>query len=139
MSFPSKAEPAAARATTMDAKSAAPAPPARGEIAKERFAATQEWLKVAPGEHHSLQLFTVKAEDVHRLESFLARAAKVVPKEDLYVYSVKIDGHQHYRAAYGNFGGPSEALVAEKELATALKAQHPYRRSFERMRSQNRQ
>lgn len=82
---------------------------------------------------------TVRAAELDRLEHFLARAAKQVPMQDLHVYSVKIDGVQCYRAAYGLFPTVADALAATKALPPELAAQKPYHRSVERMRSQNRQ
>jgi type II secretory pathway predicted ATPase ExeA/septal ring-binding cell division protein DamX len=121
------------------AATGAPAPPGQGDLARQRFAATQDWFAVAPGDHLAIQLVTVDAGELSRLEDFLLRASKVVPPEELFVYSVKFDGRQHYRAAYGNYPNVKTALAAIKELPPVLQAQGPYPRSFERMRSQNRQ
>jgi len=52
---------------------------------------------------------------------------------------VKIDGQQHYRVAYGSYASPEQALAAMKGLPPPISAYHPYYRSVERMRSQNRQ
>jgi septal ring-binding cell division protein DamX len=62
-----------------------------------------------------------------------------VPASELFVYSVKIDGRQHYRVAYGSYASPEQALDAIKGLPPLFSAYHPYYRSIERMRSQNRQ
>jgi type II secretory pathway predicted ATPase ExeA len=134
----SSATPAAR--TTMTADLTRPAaPPFRGELTRERFVATQDWLQKVPGERHAIQLLTVEAKELPRLEDFLLRASKMVRREDLLVYSVKFDGRQHYRAAYGNYSDAREALAAVKELPPLFQAHSPYPRSFERMRSQNRQ
>ncbi len=116
-----------------------PSIPAQGKRVRERFLATQQWLQEAPGKHVALQLMTVKESDLARLESFLVRASRLVPQEALHVYSVKIDGAQHYRAAYGDFPGSSEALVETKQLPPLFSSLHPYLRSVARMQSQNRQ
>jgi len=117
----------------------APVPPQAGKLVQQRFASTQEWLKSAPGRHVALQLMTVGESDVPRLEQFLARAARLVDEEQLHVYSVKIEGAQHYRAAYGDFSGRSEAEQAITGLPPLLAAQSPFQRSVARMRSQNAQ
>ena len=114
-------------------------PPARGTLARERFAATQEWLKTAPGDFYSIQLLTVKDSELARLEGFLLNASKMARREDFRVYSVKIDGVQCYRAAYGLYPNLEETRAAMRELPPLLAAQKPYYRSVERMRSQNRQ
>lgn len=111
----------------------------RERIVAERFAATQEWLKTTPGNRYSIQLVTVRANELALLERFLAGALKVLPREEFHVYGVKINGVQYYRAAYGLYPSVAETLVAMRELAPVLKVQNPYHRSVERMRSQNRQ
>ena len=82
---------------------------------------------------------TAKAAELDRLEDFLSKAARQVPLQDLHVYSVKIDGVQCYRAAYGLYPTLAEVQAAMKALPPSLAAQKPYHRSVERMRSQNRQ
>ncbi len=116
-----------------------PQPPQRGPIAKERFAATQDWLSTSPAKAYAIQLMTAKAAELDRLEDFLSKAARQVPLQDLHVYSVKIDGVQCYRAAYGLYPTLAEVQAAMKALPPSLAAQKPYHRSVERMRSQNRQ
>jgi type II secretory pathway predicted ATPase ExeA len=113
--------------------------PERGELARRRFAATQEWLKSAPGNRYAIQLAIVNAKELGQLEDFLLRTSKILPAEELFVYSVKIDGQQHYRVAYGSYASPDQALAAIKGLPPLISAYHPYYRSVERMRSQNRQ
>ena len=116
-----------------------PAAPETGEFVRERFQATQEWLRSAPGDRYAIQLATVNSGGLAQLEEFLHRASKMVPAGELFVYSVKIDGQQHYRAAYGSYASPAQALAAINGLPPLFSAYHPYYRSVERMRSQNRQ
>ncbi|OFZ87624.1 MAG: hypothetical protein A2V78_08760 [Betaproteobacteria bacterium RBG_16_64_18] len=134
-----------AQPLALSAGSATPAaaaqarPPARGELTRERFAATQEWLKTAPGDYYAIQLLTVKDSELAHMESFLLSAFKMAPREDFRVYSVKIDGVQCYRAAYGMYPSMDETRAAMRELPQLFAIQKPYYRSVERMRSQNRQ
>jgi MSHA biogenesis protein MshM len=116
-----------------------PMPPATGELSMTRFAATQEWLRTAPGDYYSIQLHTVDSSELAQLEEFLRRASRVVPATDLFVYSVKFGGRQHYRVAYGSYPNSVQVLSAIRELPPPLSAYQPYYRSIERMRSQNRQ
>jgi type II secretory pathway predicted ATPase ExeA/septal ring-binding cell division protein DamX len=113
--------------------------PASGTLVRQRFAATQQWLHAEPGNHFALQLITVKDSELNRLESFLRKAAELVPADQLHVYSVKINGTQHYRAAYGNYADLAAVRAAMKELPPLFRAQSPYYRSIARMLSQNRQ
>jgi len=118
---------------------AQPLPPERGELARGRFTATQEWLRSTPGNHYAIQLAIVNSKELAQLEDFLLRASKMLPVGELLVYSVKIEGQQHYRVAYGSYASPEQALAAMKGLPPLISAYHPYYRSVERMRSQNRQ
>lgn len=140
---PSAAASSAAETSRMEMPGAKdrsrPVPPSRGRLAREHFSAGQDWMQKVPGSHHAIQLMTVASGDVARLEDFLLKASRVVPSEGLFVYSVQINGKQHYRAAYGDYGDVQQTLAAMKALPPLLKTQSPYHRSFERMRSQNRQ
>jgi MSHA biogenesis protein MshM len=112
---------------------------ALGKRARQRFDATQEWLKDAPGKHYSIQLTTIPESEPARLENFLGRAEKLLPEAEFYIYSVKINGMQHYRVASGSYPSAEEVRKAMAELPPDLKAPNPYFRSIERMRSQNSQ
>ena len=109
------------------------------KLVQARFDSTQEWLKTAPENNYSIQLITVKSTDLAKLESFLAKASRQIAQDDFYVYSVKIDGQQHFRAAYGLFPSSSAASGAIKDLPANFQSQNPYPRSVGRMRSQNSQ
>ena len=105
-----------------------------------RFAATQEWLKSAPGDHYSIQLFTAGAYDLRAVEELLARAAASnLELSDFYIYGVRIDDRQYYRLAYGLYPTFAEANRGVKNLPPVYRQFGPYLRSVERMRSQNRQ
>ena len=116
-----------------------PSPPT-GTLAQARFAATQEWLKDAPGDQYSIQLLTAGTHDLRRIEELLARAAgRNLNLSDFYVYGVKIDEQQHYRLAYGLYPTLADANQGLKGLPPVYRQFAPYQRSVERMRSQNRQ
>ena len=117
-----------------------PAPPPGGKLTQARFAATQEWLQNAPGDHFSIQLFTAGAHDLHTVEELLGRAAaSKLELSDFYLYGVKINDQQHYRLAYGLYPSFAEATKGIGRLPPAYRQFAPYVRSVERMRSQNRQ
>jgi type II secretory pathway predicted ATPase ExeA len=116
-----------------------PAPPT-GKLTRERFAATQEWLKTAPGNQYSIQLLTAGSRDLRRIEDTLARAhAKNLKLSDLYVYAVRINDQQHYRLAYGLYPDLVEVNQGIKNLPPVYRQFGLFYRSVERMRSQNRQ
>ncbi|MBE0619769.1 MAG: hypothetical protein IH605_04190 [Burkholderiales bacterium] len=107
---------------------------------RARFAATQEWLKSAPRDHYSIQLYTAGARDLYKAEDMLARAAaRNLALSDFHVYGVKIDDQQHYRLAYGAYPSYAAGNQGIKGLPAAYREYGPYLRSVERMRSQNRQ
>jgi septal ring-binding cell division protein DamX len=117
-----------------------PLPPPTGNLTRVRFAATQEWLRNAPGDHYSIQLLTAGTHDVRRIEELLARApGRNLELSEFYVYGVKIDDRQHYRLAYGLY--PTLAAVTQgiKDLPPVYAQFGPYYRSVDRMRSQNHQ
>ncbi len=133
------AQPGAAEAGASAQDVAPPAPPG-GKLMLARFAATQAWLKDAPGDRYSIQLYTATARDAHNVEELLGRAAaNKLDLPDFYVYGVKINDQQHYRLAYGLYAGATEANQAMRRLPPAYRQFGPYLRSVERMRSQNRQ
>ena len=116
-----------------------PAPPT-GKLTRERFSATQEWLKTAPGGEYSVQLLTSNVKDLHRIEDVLARApGRDLKLSDFYVYGVKINDQQHYRLAYGLYPDLVEVNQAVKNMPQAYRQFGLFYRSVERMRSQNRQ
>jgi len=139
LSLSASADASALKRSAETSTPAQPLPPGRGELARRRFAATQAWLKSAPGDRYAIQLAVVNSKELAQLEDFLLRISKILPVDELYVYSVKIDGQQHYRVAYGSYAGPEQALAALRGLPPVISAYHPYYRSVERMRSQNRQ
>jgi type II secretory pathway predicted ATPase ExeA/septal ring-binding cell division protein DamX len=116
---------------------AGPVPPSSGKLAQERFAATQQWLKTAPSGHFTIQLLTVSAADAPTLERFLRQAAELVDLQQIRVYSVKINGQQHYSATYGLYPSLEATIDAMSELPSTFKARGPYHRSVALMRRQN--
>jgi type II secretory pathway predicted ATPase ExeA len=143
---PSPPPPAAgtlARATAVPAAGTGamrqPPPPAGGRLALDRFAATQAWLGAAPGDHYSIQLATMSEAETEDLERLLRQAAELLNPDELYVYGVRINGRQHYRAAYGNFPSADAAARAIDDLPATLKSRRPYQRSVDAMRAQNMQ
>ncbi|HET7766668.1 MAG TPA: AAA family ATPase [Burkholderiales bacterium] len=137
--LPAAAEVRSALKQGADAPERKPVPPTEGGLSRQRFEAAQTWLRDTPGDRYAIQLATVSAEEMPQLEDFLKKAGTTVPESELFVYSVKIDGEQHYRVAYGSFSSAAKALEAMKGLPQLLAAYQPFTRSVERMRSQNRQ
>jgi septal ring-binding cell division protein DamX len=109
--------------------------PVSGRLAQERFAATQKWLKSAPGGSWTIQVLTVG--DPQTMERFLEEAAKEVRLDDMYVYGVKQNGRQLYGVTYGNYPTLEDTITAMGDLPTSFKSRGPFHRSIGVMRRQN--
>jgi hypothetical protein len=112
-----------------------PHPPASGKLAQERFAATQRWLRAAPSGSWTIQVLTTG--DSRVIERFLEQAAQEVTLEDVYIYSVKLNGRQYYGVTYGNYPSLEETITAMGDLPLSFKSRGPFHRSIPVMRRQN--
>jgi type II secretory pathway predicted ATPase ExeA len=112
-----------------------PNPPASGKLTQERFAATQRWLRSAPSGSWTIQLLTTG--DSRAIERFLEQAAQEVKLEDVYIYSVKLNGRQYYGVTYGNYPSLEETITAMGDLPLSFKSRGPFHRSIPVMRRQN--
>ena len=116
-----------------------PRPPGTGELAQRRFAATQEWLKIAPSRYYAIELLTVSAANVDVLEDLLVQVSRVLSIDRAHVYSLKVEGRQYYALAYGSYPSVADTITAMGQLPETFKARTPYPRSFALMRTQNQQ
>jgi type II secretory pathway predicted ATPase ExeA len=131
------ARPAAADTATADAAPASGALAALGRLARDRYVATQSWLQTTPGGRQSIQLAIFAGGESGRMENFLREVMGVLNPAEVYVYSVRVDGRQHFRVAYGSFASASEVQAALDALPPALKAGSPFQRSVGEMRRLN--
>lgn len=128
----------AARGNAQEAESAAPGGAAAlGNLSRDRYLATQSWLQSAPGSRQSIQLAIFTDRESGRMENFLRTLVGVLNPSEVYVYSVRVDGRQHYRVAYGSFASASEVQAALDALPPSLKAASPFQRSVGEMRRLN--
>jgi MSHA biogenesis protein MshM len=114
---------------------AGPTPPVSGKLAQERFAYTQRWLKTAPSGSYTIQVLTVS--DSQTIERFLGAASQEVNLEDIYLYSVKLNGRQYYGVTYGNYPSLEDTITAMGDLPMSFKSRGPFHRSIPVMRRQN--
>jgi septal ring-binding cell division protein DamX len=112
-----------------------PNPPVSGKLTQERFTATQRWLRSAPSGSWTIQLLTTG--DSRAIERFLEQAAQEVMLEDVYIYSVKLNGRQYYGVTYGNYPSLEETITAMGDLPFSFKSRGPFHRSIPVMRRQN--
>ena len=125
-----------AQASVAQATSPEHAPPT-GRIGRERYLATQAWFRTASGGRQSIQLAIFTDGETARMENFLHQATELLKSDEIYVYSVKVDGRQHYRVAYGEFSLIDEALTEIRELPPKLVVYGPFVRSVGDMRRLN--
>jgi type II secretory pathway predicted ATPase ExeA/septal ring-binding cell division protein DamX len=130
-------DPTLSTESAASATGAASRPAGLGPLSRDRYAATQSWLQSAPAGRQSIQLAIFTDAQAVRMENFLRQVVGVVNPSDLYVYSVKVDGRQHYRVAYGSFASASDIQAALEALPPLLKAQSPFQRSVGEMRRLN--
>jgi MSHA biogenesis protein MshM len=114
-----------------------PLPPPSGRLLQERFGATQRWLKTAPAGSWTIQLVTARMGEAQTMERFLEQATKLVGLDQLYVYSVKVDGDQYYGVTYGNYPTLEDTIGAMGSLPSPFKSRAPFHRSIAVMRKQN--
>jgi MSHA biogenesis protein MshM len=81
-----------------------------------RLAATRELLERADDERYALELFITENTDPARMESFLARAQKMVPLDALYVIPVAGAGQYRLWVVFGDFASREEAVAAGQKL-----------------------
>ncbi len=112
-----------------------PNPPASGKLAQERFTATQRWLRSAPSSAWTIQLLTTG--DARAIERFLEQAAQEVRLEEVYIYSVKLNGRQYYGVTYGSYPSLEDTITAMGDLPLSFKSRGPFHRSVPVMRRQN--
>jgi septal ring-binding cell division protein DamX len=75
--------------------------------------------------------------DARAIERFLEQAVQEVKLEDVYIYSVKVDGRQYYGVTYGNYPSLEETITAMGDLPLSFKSRGPFHRSIPVMRRQN--
>jgi type II secretory pathway predicted ATPase ExeA len=113
------------------------APAALGRLSRDRYVATQSWLQSTPGGRQSIQLAIFADGESGRMENFLRQVMGVLNPAEVYVYSVRVDGRQHFRVAYGSFASANEVQAALEALPPALKTGSPFQRSVGEMRRLN--
>jgi septal ring-binding cell division protein DamX len=92
-------------------------------------------LRSAPSGSWTIQLLTTG--DSRAIERFLEQATQEVTLEDVYIYSVKLNGRQYYGVTYGNYPSLEETITAMGDLPFSFKSRGPFHRSIPVMRRQN--
>jgi MSHA biogenesis protein MshM len=121
--------PADADAPAVDA--AAPGP-----LTRERMAATEAWLRNAPGSAFAVQVMTLAPGNEREIEAFLMRADKLTGLNDVYLYQTRIKGQVKPALAvvYGSYPTRDKVREAIAGFPEELRAHLPYLRTVNGIR-----
>jgi MSHA biogenesis protein MshM len=152
---PSSAEaPAAAvqDATAVEAKpvetatpAAAPSPPAvqlgppdaatsAADLLEQRLLATDRWLAEEQASVFSIQL--LGSTDPEMLRGYLGTLSKYIDRDRIFVYRTVANQEPSMTVLYGAFAARAEAVQSLDRLPAALKANRPYIRTVQGIRSE---
>lgn len=122
--------PAPAVARTASIAADAPAPGV-GPLTRQRLAATESWLKDAPGTAYAIQVMALAPGSERELEAFLARADKLTGLDDIYLYQTRIKGvaKPGFAVVYGSYATPEKGRQAMAALPEELRSHLPYLRT----------
>ncbi|MBI2308719.1 MAG: AAA family ATPase [Rhodocyclales bacterium] len=111
------------------------APPATlGPLTTARLAASEAWLREAPGKRYFIQLMNTDASNAAAVESFLAAYAGNLDSGQLRVYRSALSGRERIGVVYGDFPTPVQASAALAALPASLLDARPYVRSVDKLR-----
>jgi MSHA biogenesis protein MshM len=119
------------------AQSAADLPaPGIGPLTRQRLAATESWLKDAPGSAYAIQVMALTPGSERELEAFLARADKLTGLNDIYLYQTRIKGvaKPGFAVVYGSYASPEKGRQAMAALPDELRSHLPYLRTVDGIR-----
>lgn len=111
--------------------------PLHGQLARERYVATRQWLRETPVDRYSIQLLTASEADAAGMEAFLQRAAEVVDLRQVYVYRWRANGRFSYAITYGTYGSLPESRAAIPQLPAQLRTFKPFPEAVEVIRKLN--
>ncbi len=123
----------AAPAAVDDAAPAAAAPPAAAPTLAERIAASEGWLKSAPGNHYVVQLLNVDGDRQDEVADFLATRTQSLDAQRLHVYRSNLSGRDRIGVVYGDYASRAQADADRRRLAQ-LCGGAPYVRSLAKLR-----
>jgi septal ring-binding cell division protein DamX len=106
-------------------------PAATGALTRLRLAATENWLKNAPGGAYTIQVMALAPGNERELEVFLNRADKLTGLNDIYLYQTRIKGQTRPGLAvvYGSYNTPEKGRQAMAGLPEELRSHLPYLRT----------
>jgi septal ring-binding cell division protein DamX len=104
-----------------------------GLLTKEHFARFAAWQTNASAEHFFIQLLATDAGSSVEIESFLARATKLLNPDELRAYRSSLSGRDRVGVIYGDYPTRQAASVAMRNLPEAIRMAHPYPRQVSKL------
>ena len=113
--------------------SASPADAHFGPLTKEHFARFATWQTNASAEHFFIQLLATDAGSSVEIESFLARATKLLNPDELRAYRSSLSGRDRVGVIYGDYPTRQAASVAMRNFPEAIRLAQPYPRQVSKL------
>jgi type II secretory pathway predicted ATPase ExeA len=104
------------------------------DLLEQRLLATDRWLAKAHGGMFSIQL--LGSNDPRMLQRYLQILSKYIEIDKIFVYRTSADEEPSMTVLYGAFAARGDALRSLDELPAELKANHPYIRTVQGVRSE---
>ena len=106
------------------------------DIVQKRLDATEQWLASSQGDTVGIHIQLLGGNDIKRLESYLQELGKAVDIEQVFVYRTKAGGKPAFSVIYGSYPNRTQANAALEKFPPALRAQRPYFRTVQGMRTE---
>ena len=104
-----------------------------GQLTQEHFARFAAWQANTSPEHYFIQLLATDAGSSAEIESFLARATKLLNPDELRAYRSSLSGRDRVGVIYGDFPTRQAASVAMRGLPEAIRLAQPYPRQLAKL------
>ena len=96
----------------------------------KRMATDAARIAALPKNHYAIQLLTADQRNETAIDVFLRNAGRELKADMLLLFPLGNAGSPRVSVLYGNFEGPSEALIALASLPASVSKFRPYIRSF---------
>ena len=138
---PSMAEPAppenttvAPAADTLPAPATPAAPAEQRATLAEHIAASEAWLKEAPGSHYVIQLLNTDAGRQDEVVEYLETRVQTLDPQLVHVYRSNLSGRDRIGVVYGDYASRSAANTDLARLSVGSAGGKPYVRSVSKLR-----
>ena len=107
---------------------------AHGDLLEQRLLATERWLAEAQGRTFSIQL--LGSNDPALLRNYFETLGKYIELQKVFVYRTLANQQPSMTVLYGAFGSRADAVKSLEALPDELKANRPYIRTVQGVRSE---